>query len=158
MPCYSGLVTNLCNRQGESGALRYSNRLSFRAVSLVLSILNLCLSFQTEVLSKETAKENPYDAQIKCSIIASRIIRGDNVSAKDRRFLMENDPHLYLVAILLRVEKEDPEEYKSITDDEDGSEGEGSDSSEGSGSAEGSGSGEAAGSAPGDAAAPVAAE
>ena len=80
------------------------------------------LRMLTEVLQKDKSKttSNQYDAQIKCSIIATRIMRGDKVSDQDLRFLMEHDPHLYFIAIMSRVEKEDPEEYESITDDEEG--------------------------------------
>lgn len=56
---------------------------------------------------------------LKCMIIATRIIAGDRVPSKDERFLAKNNPPLYLRAILLRRQKDNPKEYKSILEDED---------------------------------------
>ena len=70
-------------------------------------------------LSRKDDKSNDVDAQSKCLTIAMRILRGDKVPAKDMKFLLQNNPGLYFQAMMFRREKEDPEVYESITDDED---------------------------------------
>ncbi|MGI6751486.1 MAG: hypothetical protein ACOX4U_02570 [Anaerovoracaceae bacterium] len=68
-------------------------------------------------ISMEEAKayQEEMETLRKCIIIAGRIIVGDNVPHKDYLFLAENNPDLYEKAIVLRIEKEDPKDYKSIT-------------------------------------------
>jgi len=70
------------------------------------------------LLKQSDAVEKPYDVKRKCLRIAMRIMRGDKVSMKDLQYLMENDPGLYLMAMLLRMPKEDPEEHECISDEE----------------------------------------
>ena len=64
-------------------------------------------------------KENPYEIKLKCFVISSRIMAGDKVPQKDINFLIENEPGMYFNAILLRKQKENPEKYKSLIEDED---------------------------------------
>ena len=52
------------------------------------------------------------DARLKCLKIASRIMSGDRVPPEDSRFLLENDPKLYQMAVTGRLPKEDPKEHK----------------------------------------------
>lgn len=59
------------------------------------------------------------EAKLKCLQIASRILAGDRVPPEDSRFLLENDPKLYQMAVTGRLPKEDPKEYDSLLDDED---------------------------------------
>lgn len=62
-----------------------------------------------------------------CQKIAASIMKGDKVPLEDLRFLMENDPDGYRLAMALRRQKEDPEEVDSVLEDEenrDGSAGE----------------------------------
>ena len=59
------------------------------------------------------------DARLKCLKIASRIMSGDKVPPEDPRFLLENDPKLYQMAVTGRLPKEDPKEHKSVLDEED---------------------------------------
>ena len=59
------------------------------------------------------------DARLKCLKIASRIMSGDRVPPEDSRFLLENDPKLYQMAVTGRLPKEDPKEHKSVLDEED---------------------------------------
>lgn len=78
-----------------------------------------------------------------CHKIAASIMKGDKVPMKDLKFLMENDPAGYKLAMAMRREKKDPEEVESVLDD-----------LEQSGSAQGDGEG---GEAPAsDAASPAA--
>lgn len=51
-------------------------------------------------------------------VIATRIRNGDNVPNKDTRFLLENEPEMYLRAILFRQKNNNPKKYKSILEDE----------------------------------------
>ena len=55
---------------------------------------------------------------IRCIKIAMRIMFGDKVPTEDERYLAENDPALYAKALMMRMEKEDPEEYESLLEDE----------------------------------------
>lgn len=61
---------------------------------------------------------NPMKIQLQCLKIAMRIISGDNVPIKDRAFLAEHEPAMYGRATLLRRQKDDPKDHKSILDDE----------------------------------------
>ena len=54
-----------------------------------------------------------------CQKIAASIIKGDKVPPEDLRFLMENDPDGYRLAMALRRHKEDPEEVESVLEDEE---------------------------------------
>ena len=54
-----------------------------------------------------------------CLKIAMRIMSGDTVPYQDHRYLAEKDPDLYHQAISMRVEKEDPEEFDRLSEDED---------------------------------------
>lgn len=55
----------------------------------------------------------------KCRKIASRIIKGDKVPPQDERYLMENDPNGYKLALACRKPKENPKEWESVLDEED---------------------------------------
>ena len=67
-----------------------------------------------------------------CQKIAASIMKGDKVPPKDLKFLMENDPDGYRLAMAMRRHKEDPEEVDSVLEDEN----------KGGGSTEGTGGGE----------------
>lgn len=54
----------------------------------------------------------------KCMLIAARIIAGDNVPKSDSSFLYENQPEMYLQAIMLRSQKEDAKNHKSLLEEE----------------------------------------
>ncbi len=54
-----------------------------------------------------------------CRKIASRIMRGDKVPPQDERYLMENDPDGYKLAMACRTPKEKPKEWESVLEDED---------------------------------------
>ena len=57
--------------------------------------------------------------KIRCMQIAMRIMAGDIVPEEDHRYLREKDIELYSKAIQLRIEKEDPEEYDRLSEDEE---------------------------------------
>ena len=71
---------------------------------------------QGEAMAKEI------DTLTKCLVIAMRMMSGNRVTMEDEKFLSDNNAELYLRAILLRQKKEDPEEYDSITGDEESTE------------------------------------
>ena len=56
--------------------------------------------------------------KIRCMRIAMRIISGGKVPIEDQRYLAEKDMELYAHAMSMRVEKEDPEEYDRLSEDE----------------------------------------
>ena len=60
-----------------------------------------------------------------CQKIAASIMKGDKVPLEDLRFLMENDPDGYRLAMALRRHKEDPEEVDSVLEDEENRDGSG---------------------------------
>lgn len=55
----------------------------------------------------------------KCLKIAASIMKGDNVPPEDLRYLMENDPEGFKMALAMRRPKDDPEDVESVLDDED---------------------------------------
>ena len=70
-------------------------------------------SSELDLLSKAA------DVQDKCLKIAASIMKGDRVPPEDLEYLMKNDPEGYKLALALRREKEDPEDCKSVLDDEE---------------------------------------
>jgi hypothetical protein len=68
--------------------------------------------------SSKTSPDDPLIVRLKCMVIATRIRNGDNVPNKDTRFLLENEPEMYLRAILFRQKNNNPKKYKSILEDE----------------------------------------
>lgn len=54
-----------------------------------------------------------------CRKIASRIMRGDKVPPQDERYLMENDPDGYKLALACRKPKEKPKEWESVLEEEE---------------------------------------
>ena len=60
--------------------------------------------------------------KIQCLRIALRIMSGDNVPKEDHRFLAKHDIELYTKAISMRMEKEDPEDFDRISEDEESDE------------------------------------
>lgn len=69
--------------------------------------------------------------RMKCLEIARRIMQGKKVPPQDERYLMENDPKGYQLAMALRKPpKKDEKECKSVLDSEDEKSGETSDSGE----------------------------
>lgn len=54
----------------------------------------------------------------KCQEIAARIMRGDKVPPQDERYLMENDPNGYKLAMAMRKPKKNPKKWDSIVDKE----------------------------------------
>ena len=66
----------------------------------------------------QLAKE--LDTKMKCLKIAANIMKGKKVPPQDERYLMENDPEGYKLAIAMRsMVKEDKKKCKSVLDDED---------------------------------------
>lgn len=55
----------------------------------------------------------------KCQKIAASIMKGNRVPPEDLEYLMNNDPEGYKLAMALRRENPDPEDEKSVLDDED---------------------------------------
>ena len=54
---------------------------------------------------------------MKCMEIARRIMRGDKVPPEDERYLMNNDPNGYKLALAMRTPKKHPKEWDSILED-----------------------------------------
>ena len=54
-----------------------------------------------------------------CQKIAASIMKGDKVPLEDLKFLMENDPDGYRLAMALRRHNPDPEDEESVLPDED---------------------------------------
>ena len=71
-----------------------------------------------EEMRKQTkASAEQYEIQRKCMLIAMRIMQGDNVPHEDIIYLAENAPELYAKAIILRMQKENPEDHKRVSED-----------------------------------------
>ena len=54
-----------------------------------------------------------------CQKIAASIMKGDKVPPEDLKFLMENDPAGYRLAMAMRRHNPDPEEVESVLPDEE---------------------------------------
>ena len=52
-----------------------------------------------------------------CAKIAARVRAGDRVPMKDLRYLLKTDPDLYLMAMIMRQEKEDPKKWETLLKD-----------------------------------------
>lgn len=83
-------------------------------------------SWLDDSLSGLEAKKKELDALArqldvleKCQKIAASIIKGNNVPPKDLQYLMNNDPDGYKLAMAMRRQNPDPEDEKSVLDDED---------------------------------------
>ena len=68
---------------------------------------------ELDLLAKEV------DMQEKCLKIAASIMKGNRVPPEDLKYLMDNDPAGYKLAMAMRREKKDPEDCESVLDDED---------------------------------------
>lgn len=87
-----------------------------------------------DLLDEPSDEEEELDAlsqqlkvQRKCVEIAARIMAGKRVPPQDERYLMENDPEGYKLAIALRnPPKKDEKECESVLDEEDKKSGEAS--------------------------------
>ena len=55
----------------------------------------------------------------KCQQIAARIMSGGKVPPEDERYLMENDPDSYKLAMAARVPQKKPKKWDSVLDKED---------------------------------------
>ncbi len=66
----------------------------------------------------ESMKE-AFDVLIKCLKISSNIISGNEVSHLDHKFLMDNDPELYMMSISVSIKNDDPKRVKQISEDQD---------------------------------------
>lgn len=79
--------------------------------------INLLLKKQNA--SEEIDKsEEVQDVELKCLMISRRIIRGDLVPREDHNFLQEHNPELYTISILMRRNKDNPEEFDRISEDD----------------------------------------
>lgn len=83
-------------------------------------------SWLDDQLSAWETKEKQLDAMgeklkilEKCQKIAASIMKGDNVPPEDMAYLMEHDQAGFKMAIAMRRPKKDPEDVKSVLDDED---------------------------------------
>jgi len=72
------------------------------------------------VNAQNGASAKASEIRLKCIKIAMRIMSGDIVPDGDHRFLLENDPELYGKAVMMRIQKENPEKHKRISEDDDG--------------------------------------
>lgn len=57
-------------------------------------------------------------AMLNCQKIAARIMAGDKVPPEDLRYLEENDPEGFKLALALRKPKKHPKEWDSVLEDE----------------------------------------
>lgn len=65
------------------------------------------------------AEKEALKIQMLCLQIAGRIVTGDIVPTKDHQYLVKHDAALYGKALMMRIQKEDPEELEQLTEDEE---------------------------------------
>ena len=72
---------------------------------------------QLKKADKEIRKmKDTSEMQLKCTIIARRIISGNKVPKADYIYLAKNDSALYQKSIILRIEREKPLKFKRISE------------------------------------------
>lgn len=71
--------------------------------------------------SNEQAKAaaDAIKVRTNCLMIAMRIMCGDEVPQEDHKYLIKNDPQLYMQAILMKTTKENPKKHKRLSEDEE---------------------------------------
>lgn len=70
--------------------------------------------------NKANKPTDQLDKQRKCLAIARRIMKGAKVTLEELRYLLENDPELYFMAMLMKQEKpqDDDDEEVELEDEE----------------------------------------
>ncbi len=61
------------------------------------------------------AMKDAFNILIKCMKISGNIISGNKVPAFDHKFLMDNDPDLYMLSISTVRENDDPKKMKQVS-------------------------------------------
>lgn len=69
--------------------------------------------------SRENKGSDRIQDLAKCMKIANRIMHGDKVPLKDRKFLAEKFPDLFRNAIMFQKHNPEPKKYKSVLDKDD---------------------------------------
>lgn len=72
---------------------------------------------QSESTSADSRKEF-----LRALKIAKRIMNGDRVPMKDKRFLMNFSMEMYTMAVMLAKQNDHPKEYESVLEEEEGGE------------------------------------
>lgn len=78
------------------------------------SLLDLLSPTKEENSSEYEALKKAMEDLELCAKIAARIRAGDNVPMEDMNFLLNKDPTLYIMAVLMRQAKEDPKDWDSL--------------------------------------------
>ncbi len=76
------------------------------------------LASMKQAQERQKAEEEGLKVLMTCLEISRRIISGDRVPPKDHEYLMKHDMELYVRSITMRRYKEDPYEYKQLSEDE----------------------------------------
>lgn len=108
----------LVMQQQTSSPNEYTLSISDEASALLAEFENLKEMFERGKEASEGAGE-AMDDKLKCLLIAMRIMNGDKVPIKDRRFLSEKEPAMYANALLLQRQNSDPKKYKSLLKDKE---------------------------------------
>ncbi len=90
-------------------------------ISQALAVVREQTAAMQEQSKKQTdALKESLDKMKKCAKIAHSISKGRKVPPKDEKYLLENDPKAYMMAMALRMlEEQDNKKVKSVLDDED---------------------------------------
>ncbi len=73
---------------------------------------------QMEVAKQQAeATGEAFDQLAKCFKIAMRIMAGDLVPTKDKQFLLEKQPKLYIQATSMQRDNDDPKKHKTLLED-----------------------------------------
>lgn len=115
---------------GAASALKRAGRdktaWSQAALSFLQDLNRQDMEKQRKLLEAKQKKNSELDClseglkvMDRCQKIASRIMKGDKVPPQDERYLMENDPDGYKLALACRKPKEKPKEWESVLDEDD---------------------------------------
>lgn len=86
------------------------------------AILSQLEAMRKQMEQSDENNKNSISDLSKAMKIASRIMNGDKVPMKDRKFLAEKYPDLFKNALMFRRQNPEPKKYKSCLDDDDNEE------------------------------------
>lgn len=111
-------IINYTNDQIQNAKLEEQNDYLERLKDMIAETNSLLEQLESSKEQTE-AMEEEFEILSNCMKIAMRILHGDKVPAEDIKYLMENQPDLYKMAMTMQYENDDPKEYDSVLEDED---------------------------------------
>lgn len=100
----------------SDGAKYYLQRTEQQNTNPYLTVLNRLTPKPDE---QKDALAEANETMLTCAKIAARVRAGDNVPPADLRYLLKHNARLYTLAMSMRVENDDPKNWKRLSKEED---------------------------------------